>query len=235
MSLGKPIPCARIPWDDPVVLRLIGAGLPRTGTSSLRDALSLLLDAPCYHMREAFAHAGHVPTWVAAIRGDPPDWHAFLDGYAAGVDTPFSSCWRSLAEAYPQTPVLLSRRSSAEAWFASMEPTVLAATRDYVTKGDAEDPIVPLFKVMFRDVITDLFDDDDVRAAHDRRLAAVRAEIAPERLVEWQPEDGWEPLCRALELPIPDSPFPHANTTADFVARNTERVQERAQGQERQA
>lgn len=182
-------------------------------------------------MREAFAHADHVPTWVAAIQGDPPDWPAFLEGYAAGVDTPFSSCWRSLAQAYPHAPVLLSRRSSADAWFASMEQTVLAATREYVTKDDGDDPIVPLFKVMLSDVITDPFDDEDVRAAHDRRLAAVRAEIAPERLVEWQPEDGWEPLCRALALSVPDVPFPHANNAADFLARNNHRIKQRDQDQ----
>ncbi|MBA2716840.1 MAG: hypothetical protein H0U51_07290 [Propionibacteriales bacterium] len=31
-----------------MTLRLIGAGLPRTGTSSLREALRHLLDAPVY-------------------------------------------------------------------------------------------------------------------------------------------------------------------------------------------
>jgi hypothetical protein len=55
-----------------VTLRLIGAGLPRTGTSSLREALKHLLGAPVYHMSEAFAHPEHAATWVAAITGDPP-------------------------------------------------------------------------------------------------------------------------------------------------------------------
>ena len=45
-----------------VTLRLIGAGLPRTGTSSLREALRHLLDAPIYHMSEAFAHPEHAST-----------------------------------------------------------------------------------------------------------------------------------------------------------------------------
>ncbi|QWZ09728.1 hypothetical protein KRR39_08320 [Nocardioides panacis] len=39
-----------------MVLQLIGSGLPRTGTSSLREALRHLLGAPVYHMSEAFAH-----------------------------------------------------------------------------------------------------------------------------------------------------------------------------------
>jgi len=46
----------------------------------------------------------------------------------------------------------------------------------------------------------------------------VRAEAPPDRLVDWQPGDGWEPLCAALGVPVPDAPFPHVNTTAEFRA-----------------
>src|SRR5919107_2392400 len=102
----------------------------RTGTSSLRDALRHLLDAPVYHMSEAFAHPEHARTWVAAINGDPPVWSQFLAGYAAGVDAPFSNCWRDLAVAYPDAPVLLSHRGSADVWHRSMAATVLPRTRE---------------------------------------------------------------------------------------------------------
>ncbi|MEX2525620.1 MAG: sulfotransferase [Gammaproteobacteria bacterium] len=46
---------------------------------------------------------------------------------------------------------------------------------------------------------------------------AVRRGVPPERLLEWRAGDGWEPLCRALGLPVPDEPFPHANTTDEFL------------------
>lgn len=201
---------------------MIGAGLPRTGTSSLRVALQHLLGGAVYHMREAFARPEHVPTWVAAIQGDPPVWEDFLGEYVAGVDTPFSSCWRSLATAYPDAPVLLSHRGDAQTWLRSMRPTVLDRTRAILSDG-AEDPMTPLFRVMFDDVITDLHDDAAVLAGYERRLAEVRARVPAERLVEWQPGDGWEPLCRALDVPVPDEPFPHENTTADFLARAEQR------------
>lgn len=199
-------------------MRLIGAGLPRTGTSSLREALGQLLGGPVYHMHEAFAHPEHAPIWVAAINGAPPDWHAFLAGYVAGVDTPFSSCWRDLAAAYPDAPLLLSHRGSAEAWYRSMDATVLARTREvWTAEGDETDPMTPLFRVMFKDVFTDPADPDQVKAGYERRLAAVRAEIGSDRLIEWQPGDGWEPICAALGMPVPNMPFPHKNTTADFA------------------
>ena len=201
-----------------MTLRLIGAGLPRTGTSSLREALRHLLDAPVYHMSEAFAHPEHATTWVAAIKGDPPVWDDFLAEYAAGVDAPFSNCWRDLAAAYPDAPVLLSHRGSAEVWHRSMAATVLPRTREMLLRPD-DDPMVPLFRVIFADLCTDAEDPDDLMAGYERWLVEVRSEIAPGRLIEWQPGDGWEPICRALGVPVPDLPFPHENSTADYVAR----------------
>ena len=203
-------------------LRLIGAGLPRTGTSSLREALKLLLDAPIYHMSEAFAHPEHAATWVRAIEGDPPDWDTFLAGYAGGVDAPFSNCWRDLAAAYPDAPVLLSHRDDAEVWYRSMEATVLPRTREMLAKG-AEDPMVELFRVIFKGVFTDINDREHVIAGYKRWLDGVRAHTDPGRLVEWKPGDGWEPICRALGVAVPDRPFPHENSTASYIARKEQR------------
>jgi hypothetical protein len=54
------------------------------------------------------------------------------------------------------------------------------------------------------------------KEAFARHNAAVRAAIPANRLVEWQPGDGWTPICDALGLPVPAEPFPHVWTTADF-------------------
>jgi hypothetical protein len=57
-------------------LEVIGAGLGRTGTLSLKVALEQLGLGPCYHMTEVFAHPEHVPLWEAAGRGEPVVWGA---------------------------------------------------------------------------------------------------------------------------------------------------------------
>lgn len=44
-----------------MALKVVGAGLGRTGTLSLKLALEQLLGAPCYHMAEVFSHPEHVP------------------------------------------------------------------------------------------------------------------------------------------------------------------------------
>lgn len=39
----------------------------------------------------------------------------------------------------------------------------------------------------------------------------IRGLVPPDRLLEWDISDGWEPLCKFLGKPVPDVPFPHAN------------------------
>ena len=82
-------------------MRVIGAGLPRTGTLSLKPALERLLGGPCYHGNELARHLDHVPRWREAIAGRPPEWHALLSEFVATADWPAAACWRELSEAHP--------------------------------------------------------------------------------------------------------------------------------------
>ena len=61
-------------------------------------------------------------------------------------------------------------------------------------------------------------------SATGRRTKLLRqASPTVARLVEWQPGEGWGPLCATLGLSIPDRPFPHVNSTGEFRARVLER------------
>jgi hypothetical protein len=211
-----------------MTIRVVGAGVGRTGTASLREALSKLIGEPCYHMAEVFEHLDeHVPVWHAAIRGEAVDWHALLDGYGAIVDWPGAACWRDIAATFPDAPVLLSTRSDPETWWGSASATILrkvsdedkAARPDLEAFGDMVDD-------MFRSFDPDWAEHDTAIAAYERHNAAVRAEVPAERLVEWQPGDGWEPLCQMLDVPVPDEPFPHTNTTKEFLERRAAAVNE---------
>ena len=77
--------------------------------------------------------------------------------------------------------------------------------------------VTDMFATSLGDI--DLTDEHAVTAAYDAHNTAVRNEIAPERLVEYQPGDGWAPLCAALGVVEPDEPFPHTNTRAEFRSR----------------
>src|SRR5271157_5317204 len=106
-------------------LRVVGAGLGRTGTSSLKKALEQLTGGPCYHMFEVLEHPEFVAMWNQVARGGPIDWEALMGGYTASVDWPAAAYWPELSAASPGAVVLLSSRATPEAWWASMEKTII--------------------------------------------------------------------------------------------------------------
>lgn len=197
-----------------MTLRVVGAGLGRTGTMSLKLALERLLGAPCYHMAEVFAHPEHVPLWHAAARGEPVDWPALFAGYAAAVDWPVGSFWPEVSAAFPDAIILLSTRS-AESWWKSASQTIFPISAKAVGT-----PWHAMWLDLARNRFTPRLDDREAAiAAYERHNADVRARAPKQRLLEWTASDGWDPLCRALDVPAPAEPFPHANSTEDFLGQ----------------
>jgi len=201
-------------------LRVVGAGLGRTGTNSLKLALERLTGGPCYHMIELFANPGDLAQWRGALHGDPPDWRTFPAGYTATVDWPACAFWAGLAGAHPDAIVLLSVRDSAEQWWRSFEATIHAELSRPVPPDRpewAERRQVTL-EMLDRTFTPGWRERDGAMAGYEAHNAAVRETVPAGRLVEWRAGDGWEPICAALGVPVPEEPFPHVNTTAEFQA-----------------
>lgn len=199
------------------MLRVVGAGLPRTGTRSLKLALERLLDGRCYHMSEVFEHPEDVDVWRAAARGNEPAWGTFPSDCVAAVDWPASIFWRELAAAHPDATVVLSTRRDATQWWESCDATILPfARRD--RPMESKEWLAMFHEQLEREIGQNWDDAATAMAYYERHNAAVRAETPAKRLVDWTAADGWEPLCRALDLPVPDELFPHVNTRQEWNA-----------------
>ena len=195
-------------------LRVIGAGLPRTGTTSLKAALEQLLGGRCYHMFELFDDLDAGLLWWQALDGDLDSLRTVLGDCTAAIDWPAALFWRELIEIFPDALVVLSHRESADVWWQSVDRTVWAMMR----LADSEQAF-PEFNVKMR-TKAGLGDDWDTPAVAKQCYLdlydEVVAVVPSERLVLWQASDGWSPLCNALELPEPDGDFFHLNTSAEF-------------------
>ena len=198
-------------------LRIVGAGLGRTGTLSLKTALEKLLGQPCHHMMELFTHPEQVPYWLSAARGTMPDWHELMKGYVASVDWPSAAFWPELAAANPDAIVLLSTRDSSETWWNSANETIFRGI-SLAPPGIWRDMVQSMMASRFT---PDVGNRAAAIAAYERHNAEVRARVPKHRLLEYQPGDGWEPLCKALGVPVPSEPYPKTNTREEWAARFT--------------
>jgi hypothetical protein len=204
-----------------MTLGVIGAGFGRTGTLSLKGALEGLGFGPCYHMVEVIEHPEHVGFWQRAAEGGEVDWDEVLAGYCAAVDWPACNFYAPLAARYPEAKVILTVRDP-EGWYDSAWQTIFPR----ITRPVAEDDTVARARIqMQRRVVIeqafagDIADREHALAVFRRHVAEVQRTIPPERLLVYQVADGWEPLCRFLERPVPDQPFPHVNASEEFKRR----------------
>lgn len=203
-----------------MALEIIGAGFGRTGTDSLREALTVLGFGPCHHMHEIRDNPKKADPWHDHFCGGAPlDLDLLFDGYRSQVDWPGAHFWRESAERYPDAKVILSVRDP-EGWYASYSKTIK------VFRETEMPPDAPHMRKIqeFVDVfLSDRFDSEK-RAIDDfeAHVAEVKSTIPADRLLVYELGSGWEPLCEFLGVAVPDQPYPHTNATTDFQKHNIE-------------
>ncbi|MEM9035233.1 MAG: sulfotransferase family protein [Actinomycetota bacterium] len=199
-------------------MKIVGTGLPRTGTNSLKVAIEQLIEAPCYHMYECIPRADeHAPQWTAIADGGATDW-SFLDDFAAIVDWPGSAVWERLVADFPDAVVVHSVRDDAAQWWKSVDSTVGQAMRRALAEAPGS-ALPDMIRALIARVGWGTVDDPEaMMTQYDEHNRRVRATVEPERLVVINPRDGWAPLCAALGVPVPDEPYPRTNSTEDYEA-----------------
>jgi hypothetical protein len=208
-----------------MALQVVGAGFGRTGTNSLKLGLEQLGFGPCHHMFEVRDNPDQLPYWSAAARGELPDWGEVFADYRACVDWPSARFWREIAAHYAQAKVLLSVRPE-ERWIKSVHATIYPAMRDRSKRdpGQSHDTMDMAYELIVEQTFGGRLDDrDHAMAVFREHVAEVQRTIAADRLLTYDVAQGWEPLCAFLNVPVPDEPFPHANSTVEFQNRGRDR------------
>ncbi|KAF5583248.1 hypothetical protein FPANT_8214 [Fusarium pseudoanthophilum] len=210
-------------------LQVIGAGLPRTGTASISRALEILLDGPVYHGgTQAFLGPEiEIKTWIQVLKQWRPGGisikHSNLDlikervdGFVATTDSPGSTLVRELMAIYPDAKVICTVRD-VKAWERSMATVSTKSTQWFLRFV-----LFPLPSLRyFVDYINALRQQWSLKfgetepvtsSSYSQHITWLKENVPEDRLVFIDVRDGWEPLCKALDLPVPkDVPFPRIN------------------------
>lgn len=195
-------------------MKVIGAGFGRTGTTSLKAALEILTQGRCHHMEVVLQEDGRLDPWHALAVGEEMDWRAAMADFEASVDFPSCIYYAELMEAFPEAKVVLSVRDPDD-WFKSWKGLMgmvmpLRRMRFLIPK------VRRTFEFFDNIIMDPVFsgrplDKATAVAAFERHNARVREAVPSERLLVYNVKEGWEPLCRFLDVPVPDAPFPHLN------------------------
>ncbi|KAK4468563.1 hypothetical protein MN116_007758 [Schistosoma mekongi] len=217
--------------EEELGLVVIGAGLGRTGTNSLKIALELLYKKPCYHLKEIYLHQhSHIAKWMELDKKltESPDkkidkalCHKIFKGYIAAIDHPACAYYKELLELYPKSKVVLTIRDP-EIWLAGCRSTILPRDIDqprtwsfqFLRKCIGLSQFHELFLINCRRVFGEQMDfsnDTSMLNGFVQWNQNVIQSVPSDRLLKFDISQGWEPLCKFLQLPIPDCPFPHVN------------------------
>lgn len=217
---------------------MIGAGLPRTGTTSFCAALSILLNAPAYHAGVQYGAGSpsetHLLTMMEAARGFPyqdPDHkrqildklEAILDGYGATADSPLIQLVPELMEIYPDAKVICTLRDR-HTWAKSVllmaqasQPRLAKFIFFWIPSlrhlPEFADALTHIWSARYGQGITS---EEGALKIWDRHLAYLEDVVPKGKLFFYNVKDGWGPLCKILDVPIPDEPFPRLNDAKDF-------------------
>lgn len=149
--------------------------------------------------------------------------HQVFDGYNSSSDWPGMAFVDDLLDMYPAAKIILNKRRTPQEWVSSVESSLaFFSTWRYhlITYW------IPIcywhhqMYVEYAQLAKRRFDVDDIFTTkcyerHNdwvRGVAAARDKV----VLEWQPDDGWGPLCKFLGYEVPDEPFPRTNETAEI-------------------
>lgn len=206
-------------------MRLINAGLGRTGTTSLKVALEILGLGPCFHMFDVVGDEQRAKVWERIVcEGERLDWNEVFAGYTSAVDGPCAIYYDDLSAAFPEAQLMLTVRDADE-WYRSTYDTLfqfaLRTRQSAPPPGSQPERVSRITNSLVWDGLFGgrFAEKSHAIAVYERHNAEVIEKVGRDRLLVWSVAQGWGPLCEYLGVEPPAAPFPRANDTAWMRAR----------------
>ena len=220
--------------DSKVELKVIGAGFGRTGTMSLRVALSQLYGGkPVYHYQSmielGLRYLWHAPLWIDAYENGADHYDELLRGCVAAVDFPVAvpKLFFELSEKYPDAKIILTLRDPKK-WYDSVAQTIYQFEKrlspTWLNKiGFGTFHLVCKLNSLLIWGKGGCFDGNfeneiETLKLYEDHARQIKTHIKPDRLLLFDvTKHGWQELCDFLDIKdVPQTPFPSDNRGEDF-------------------
>ena len=207
-------------------MKVICAGWGRTGTRSLKFALEKILGQPSYHMQNILLNKKDAKIWHDSIFHNQKkfDWEKIYKGYGACLDFPSCNYYKELMEAYPDAKVILTTRddnSWIKSWNVLNNQILKSFTFRFLAKipgtsfklqKDIHNEMILGIDGAFQNAKT----DEERKQKFNEWNKSVIDYVPENRLLVYEVKDGWQPLCKFLNVPVPKIPFPFKNKTKNM-------------------
>lgn len=217
--------------DKNYELKVIGAGLPRTGTLSLKSALEILTGQRCYHWADLMGDSySDTQLWIDSLYSNNKenDWGKIFNyKYISTVNSPSEAFWEELMIDNPNAKIILTIRDSPNAWIESCNHTIFRTIFE-----ENHSLATKVYSFVFRNAALKLYlirllaykkwgilrySDEEAIKVYNQRIEEVKTKVPKERLLIFNVKDGWGPLCKFLNVDIPKEPFPKMNDRETFI------------------
>ena len=203
-------------------MKVICAGLGKTGTKSIAKALSYLGFTVFDFKEQNLDFLDLLDHWVDVFQnGAMPDVKRVYQHADTVVDMPGTFIYEEILEAFPDCKVILSERKE-DSWVNSVvnqleqaesrlkKLSLLSATArkfdDVVscyadtTLGSCNPKSTYVFRKRYR--------------IHNHRVKSI---VPADKLLVYNVKQGWKPLCDFLGCEVPTVPFPHENIKGEIA------------------
>lgn len=241
-------------------MKIICAGFPKTGTKSMARALRELGYGPVHDFEEHLEY--NLDTYLDFFEGrvDGSIFKSVYKDVDAVMDQPSVDVWHILHQQFPEAKVILMVRENEEAWFKSYYGMLMYAcgdkfrlpwlwmwAREYLSTTRNKLTRLHTHNLVFstgsdnmtnmRYKLNNMLCKEEWKSQYVKHNAAVMGIVPSNNLLVFNVKEGWEPLCKFLGVPTPDSPFPYENKAGtkgnivEKIAKFT--VVKRAEAEER--
>ena len=205
--------------EDRTTIQIVGLGLGRTGTTSLAMALEILGYAVVHDDEQV-----ELTDLYSAMERDEIDIDEFHNILGLrGYNATFKTADYEWVEEHPEVKAILTVRDTpdkyVDSWLAAAPFIDIIQKRPYCWMGTVQE-IFPSLINEYKIETTggnpeDFLNRATLRESYIDYIEEVQDEVPEERLLTFNVKQGWEPLCKFLNKPVPEGiPFPHVHTRA---------------------